>query len=138
MSDRNVACSYGTSCNHTIYKCTKVRDQTAHVSHDWNLSKYQAYHCPGYAHLPFSDSRAQLSYEEVNHPAHYGGADNPYEVIKVLEAWAEMGMPLNLTSAAKYLARAGRKPSAEIIKDLRKAIWHIERQIAREESKFHG
>lgn len=25
--------------------------------------------------------------EEVNHPAHYGGAENPYEVIKVIEAW---------------------------------------------------
>jgi hypothetical protein len=24
--------------------------------------------------------------EKVNHPAHYGGADNPYETIKVLEA----------------------------------------------------
>lgn len=26
--------------------------------------------------------------ETVNHPAHYGGADNPYEAIKVIEAWA--------------------------------------------------
>ena len=25
--------------------------------------------------------------EAVDHPAHYGGKDNPYEVIKVLEAW---------------------------------------------------
>ena len=25
--------------------------------------------------------------EEVNHPDHYGGADNPYEAIKVIEAW---------------------------------------------------
>lgn len=24
--------------------------------------------------------------EAVNHPAHYGGADNPYETIKVMEA----------------------------------------------------
>ncbi len=23
----------------------------------------------------------------VNHPAHYGGENNPYEVIKVIEAW---------------------------------------------------
>jgi len=25
--------------------------------------------------------------EMVNGPQHYGGADNPYEVIKVCEAW---------------------------------------------------
>jgi hypothetical protein len=25
--------------------------------------------------------------EEVDHPPHYGGADNPYETIKVIEAW---------------------------------------------------
>ena len=25
--------------------------------------------------------------EMVNGPAHYGGVDNPYEVIKVCEAW---------------------------------------------------
>ena len=25
--------------------------------------------------------------EMVNHPSHYGGKDNPYEVIKVIENW---------------------------------------------------
>lgn len=25
--------------------------------------------------------------EFVNHPSYYGGAENPYEVIKVIEAW---------------------------------------------------
>lgn len=24
--------------------------------------------------------------EQVNHPAHYGGADDPYEAVKVIEA----------------------------------------------------
>ena len=24
--------------------------------------------------------------EKINHPAHYGGADDPFEVIKILEA----------------------------------------------------
>jgi hypothetical protein len=68
-------------------------------------------------------------YEEVDHPAHYGG-DTPYEVIKVLEAWDEMfGMPVNITSAIKYLCRQGRKPGVPSTKDLHKAIWHINRQI---------
>jgi len=25
--------------------------------------------------------------ETINHPDHYGGKDNPYEAIKVIEAW---------------------------------------------------
>jgi hypothetical protein len=25
--------------------------------------------------------------DSINHPQHYGGADNPYEAIKVIEAW---------------------------------------------------
>lgn len=28
--------------------------------------------------------------EAVDHPSHYGGKDNPYEAIKVIEAW-ELG-----------------------------------------------
>jgi len=70
-------------------------------------------------------------YEEVNHPAHYGG-DTPYEVIKVLEAWTDMfRLPVNFTSCIKYLTRAGRKPGVSYEKDLRKAIWHLERELKR-------
>lgn len=32
-------------------------------------------------------SERDTAAEAVHHPAHYGGADNPYEVIKVIEAW---------------------------------------------------
>jgi hypothetical protein len=28
-----------------------------------------------------------MNNEMVNHPNHYGGEENPYEVIKVCEAW---------------------------------------------------
>lgn len=30
-----------------------------------------------------------VSSEQVDHPAHYGCADNPYEAIKVIEAWED-------------------------------------------------
>lgn len=43
----------------------------------------------------------------VNHPPHYGGADNPYEAIKVIEAW---GLGFCVGNAVKYIARAGKKP----------------------------
>ena len=42
----------------------------------------------------------------VNHPNHYGGKDNPYEAIKVIENWK---LNFNLGNAIKYLARADHK-----------------------------
>ena len=66
------------------------------------------------------------SSEKVNHPAHYGGADNPYEAIKVIEAW-ELGF--NLGNTVKYIKRAGKKPYAKQIEDLRKAAWYLNREI---------
>lgn len=62
--------------------------------------------------------------EAVNHPAHYGGADNPYEAIKVIEAW-HLGFCLG--NAVKYISRAGKKGDA--LEDLKKAAWYLQREI---------
>lgn len=62
--------------------------------------------------------------EAVNHPAHYGGADNPYEAIKVIEAW---GLGFNLGNAVKYVSRAGKKGA--LLEDLKKARWYLDREI---------
>lgn len=62
---------------------------------------------------------------EVDHPPHYGG-DTIYEAIKVIEAW-ELGFHLGNT--VKYISRAGKK-SNEVIKDLKKAAWYLNRKIA--------
>lgn len=64
--------------------------------------------------------------DHVNHPAHYGGADNPYEAIKVIEAW---GLSYCLGNALKYICRADHKGSP--VEDLQKAIWFINREIER-------
>lgn len=66
--------------------------------------------------------------EAVDHPAHYGGADNPYEAIKVIEAWA---LGFNLGNAVKYIARSDLKGFP--IQDLRKAAWYINREIENRE-----
>lgn len=68
--------------------------------------------------------------ETVNHPAHYGGADNPYEVIKVIEAW---GLGFCLGNVIKYIARAGRK--GDIVEDLKKAAWYLNREIENEQAE---
>lgn len=64
--------------------------------------------------------------EQVNHPAHYGGGDNPYEAIKVILAW-ELGFCLG--NAVKYIARAGKKGIGKRLEDLKKARWYLEREI---------
>jgi hypothetical protein len=64
----------------------------------------------------------------VDHPPHYGGEDNPYEAIKIIEAW---GLGFCLGNAVKYILRAGRKgdPYLTQIQDLEKARWYLDREI---------
>jgi hypothetical protein len=64
--------------------------------------------------------------EQVNHPQHYGGENNPYEAIKVIDAW-ELGFSLGNT--VKYISRAGKKGKDKELEDLRKALWYLEHHI---------
>ena len=68
--------------------------------------------------------------DAVNHPSHYGGADNPYEAIKVVEAW-ELGFCLGNT--VKYISRAGKK-TPDAVEDLKKARWYLDHEIKKIES----
>lgn len=65
--------------------------------------------------------------EMVNHPSHYGGEGNPYEAIKVIEAW---NLGFCLGNVVKYISRAGRK--VDRAEDLRKAMWYLQREIDNE------
>lgn len=64
--------------------------------------------------------------EMVNHPSHYGGENNPYEAIKVIEAW---DLDFHLGNTVKYISRAGKKGTDKELQDLRKALWYLERRI---------
>lgn len=66
------------------------------------------------------------SASQVDHPAHYGGGDNPYEAIKVIEA---LGLDFHTGNAFKYLCRAGKKGGASEIVDLKKCLWYVQRKI---------
>ena len=67
----------------------------------------------------------------VDHPDHYGGKDNPFEAIKVIEAW-KLGFCLG--NALKYISRAGKKGNA--LEDLKKARWYIDREIQTREAEL--
>lgn len=67
--------------------------------------------------------------EMVHHPDHYGGKENPYEVIKVIRAW---NLSFSLGNTVKYIARAGRKDPSKRIEDLHKAMWYLQEEINNE------
>ena len=84
-------------------------------------------------YLNGSRDMADTKKEAVDHPSHYGGKDNPYEAIKVIEAW-ELGF--NDGNALKYIARARHKGSH--LEDIKKAHKYLEFEIARLEKKAHA
>lgn len=64
--------------------------------------------------------------DAVAHPPHYGGKDNPYEVIKVAEAWG-LDKDAYLFNVLKYVARAGKK--GDRLEDLKKGLFYYNRKI---------
>ncbi len=64
----------------------------------------------------------------VNHPPHYI-TESGIEVIDVMEAF---DLPMHRSHAVKYLLRAGRKD--DLLIDLRKAAWWLDREISAIES----
>lgn len=68
----------------------------------------------------------------MSHPLYYGGEEDPYEAIKVIQAW---GLNFSLGSVLKYVKRAGAKEGEADLKDLRKARDYINFEIAAREGK---
>lgn len=64
--------------------------------------------------------------DPVNNPKHYTDHPSGIECIQVTEH-----MGFNLGNAVKYIWRCDLKKDA--IEDLRKAVWYIQREIAKRE-----
>ena len=69
----------------------------------------------------------------VNHPDHYGGKENIYEVVKVCEAWG-LDKDAYIFNVVKYVARAGKKDTDKELQDMKKALWYLNRKIERLEN----
>lgn len=65
-------------------------------------------------------------YHNIENPQYYGGAENPHEAIKVIEAWE---LDFCLGNVLKYIARAGKKNPKTAVADLQKARWYLDRKI---------
>ena len=62
--------------------------------------------------------------DNVNHPKHYTSHPSGVECIEITEH-----MNFNLGNATKYVWRSSLK--GKNVEDLKKAIWYLEREIAR-------
>jgi hypothetical protein len=65
-----------------------------------------------------------MTFDPVNKPSHYTEG-RKFETIEVIEDW-DLGFCLG--NAVKYISRAGRK--VNLVEDLKKARWYIDRQLA--------
>jgi len=69
-----------------------------------------------------------MNKELVTHPIHYGGKDNPYEVIKIAEATG-LDKDAYLFNVLKYIVRSGKKDDNPPVQDLKKALFYLDRRI---------
>lgn len=76
--------------------------------------------------IGFTDSPAHSAKDAVNHPSHY--TDGKIEVIDFIE---DKGLNFHRGCAVKYIARAGKKNPDKEVEDLQKAVWYLNREIAR-------
>lgn len=65
-------------------------------------------------------------------PAYYGGPSNPYEPIKVIEAW---DLDFKLGNCVKYIARYKKKSKKTLLLDLKKAATYLDMKIQELEGK---
>jgi hypothetical protein len=70
--------------------------------------------------------------ESVVHPSHYGGGENPYEVIKVLQntLTKEEFIGALKFNIIKYNLRAGKKDSSKMLQDHEKGAWYYNYLVA--------
>lgn len=113
---------------HSSHWVSKPMGQLGHGGVD------MGFQCPGVHSTPNDPAFGEVP-EAVVHPAHYGGGDNVYEVIKVLDAW-DLGFSLG--NAIKYIARAGKKDPRKTIEDLEKARFYLDHEITRLKERADG
>ena len=84
-----------------------------------------------------------MSVDKDVRPDYYGGPDNPYEAIKVFEAWygPEIYRAWLKITVVKYLMRVGKKTTEDEVKELKKAHFYLGEMLAsfeRQRAKKEG
>jgi hypothetical protein len=107
-------------------------NSSPHEPHLWMMPAIDSdsYWCPG---VEFTGVGFNIL--SWNRPEHYGGEENPFEPIKIIEHY-DLGF--NLGNAVKYILRMGLKKGEPQMKDLKKAYTYIGFEIRRRERKGEG
>lgn len=69
-------------------------------------------------------------YEWIDHPDHYNDNPSGVECIEIVRH-----CNFNVGTVIKHLWRAGLKPGQDTLRDLKKAQWYLEDEIARVEAE---
>ena len=64
--------------------------------------------------------------EKVDHPSHYNAGR-----IEVIDFIEDQNLNFNLGNAVKYISRAGKKDPKKFREDLEKAIWYLNKELAK-------
>lgn len=73
------------------------------------------------------DEKTAKPFDEIQKPAHY--TDSNIEVIDYIE---DKKLGFKLGNCVKYISRAGKKEGNSRLKDLQKAKWYLDREVANE------
>lgn len=69
---------------------------------------------------------AKLKEDKINSPKHFTSHPSGVECIEITEH-----MNFNLGNVMKYIWRGGLKPGVDLVEDLKKAQWYLNREIER-------
>ena len=67
-----------------------------------------------------------MAHDNINHPLHYGGSENPFEAIKIIDYY---NLDFSLGNVIKYVLRAGQKNGNTMEQDLKKAKWYLDHYL---------
>ena len=76
----------------------------------------------------YTNDKFLSKFDEQNANEYYGGKDNPYEAIKIIN---NLDLNFNRGNVLKYILRAGKKDADKEIQDLQKAKNYIDYEIER-------
>ena len=68
-----------------------------------------------------------MSNNQVENPSHYN--TGKIEVIDFIE---DQNLNFNLGNAVEYISRAGKKDPKKFREDLEKAVWYLNRELAKQ------
>ena len=75
----------------------------------------------------FAQNFKSMKRNQVDHPSHYNAGR-----IEVIDFIEDQNLNFNLGNAVKYISRAGKKDPKKFREDLEKAVWYLNRELAKQ------